>query len=60
MYHKQHVGEPRAEVDPVNVVMAGGLGSVDVTALGTVELHHRLTRDVRETYPFKRRKKITH
>ncbi len=46
MYHEEHMGEPSTEVDAIDVVMAGGLGCVDVAALGAVQLHHRLPRHV--------------
>ena len=44
MYHKEHVGKTCAKVDTIDVMVAGGLGCVDVTALGAVELHHGLSR----------------
>ena len=50
MHHEEHVGKPRAKVDAIDVVVTGGLGSVHITALGAVELHHRFTRYIRETY----------
>ena len=46
MDHEQHVRETGAKVGPVRVVMSGGLGGVDVHALGTVELDHGLSGDV--------------
>lgn len=46
MHHEEHVGEASAEVGAVGVVVPGGFGGVDVHALGAVQLHHRLPRDV--------------
>lgn len=43
MYHEEHMGETCAKVDAIDVVMAGGLGGVDIAALGTVKLHHGLS-----------------
>lgn len=47
--HEEHVGEAGAEVGPVDVVVAGRLGSVHVAALRAVQLHHRLARNVAQT-----------
>lgn len=48
MHHEEHVGEARPKVGPISVVVSGGLGGVDVHALWAVELHHRLSRDIRQ------------
>ena len=50
MDHEQHVREPGTKIHPVDVVVSRGLGSVDITALGAVDLHHRLSWHVRQTY----------
>ena len=50
MDHEQHVWEPGTKIHPVDVVVSRGLGSVDITALGAVDLHHRLSRHIRQTY----------
>lgn len=42
MHHEEHVGKASAEVGAICVVMARGLGSVHVHALGTVRLDHGL------------------
>ena len=46
MDHEEHVREPSTKVDAIDVMVSRGLGSVDITALGTVQLHHRLTRHI--------------
>lgn len=49
VYHEQHVGEPGTEIDAIDVMVTRRLGRVDITALGTVQFHHGLTRDIRKT-----------
>ena len=46
MHHEEHVGKSCAKVDAINVMVTRGLGGVYVTAFRTVELYHRLTRDI--------------
>lgn len=50
MHHEEHVGEPRSEVDSVDVVVSRRLGCVDIATLGAVELHHGLPGHVRESW----------
>lgn len=50
MHHEEHVRETSAEVCAVRVVVSGGLGCVHVHALGAVEFHHGLARDVRKAW----------
>lgn len=56
VHHEEHVGEACAEVGPVCVVMSGGLGRVHVHALGTVQLHHGLSGNVRKAWEFEERR----
>jgi len=48
VHHEEHVREAGTKVGAISVVVSGGLGCVDIHALWTVELDHRLTRDIRE------------
>ena len=47
--HEEHVGEAGAEIGSIRVVVSGGLWCVDIHTFGTVELHHGLSGDVRQT-----------
>lgn len=47
--HEEHVGEASAEIGSICVVVPGGLWCVDIHTFGTVELHHGLSGDVRQT-----------
>ena len=44
--HEEHVGEARAKIGAICVVVPGGLGCVDIHTFRTVQLHHGLSRDV--------------
>lgn len=46
--HEEHVGETGAEIGSICVVMPGRLGRVDVHTFRAVQLHHGLSRDVRQ------------
>ena len=54
MHHEEHVGKPRAKVDAIDLMVTGGLGGVHITTLGAVELHHRFTRNIGETWTEKK------
>jgi len=48
MHHEEHVREACAKVGAISVVVSGGLGGVDIHALWAVELHHCLSRHIRQ------------
>lgn len=50
VHHEQHVGEPGPKISSVCVVVSGGFRGVNIHALWTVELHHRFSGDVWQTY----------
>ena len=54
MHHEEHVGKSRAKVDAINMMVTRGLGSVNIATLRAVELHHRFTRNIRETWTEKK------
>ena len=48
VHHEEHVGESGTEICAIGVMMSGGLGGVNIHALGAVELDHGLTGHVAE------------